>query len=235
MVKVDYLRDGQAGSVNSTLTGKKTKFRDPCNIFIGINCGHKNDGVLVTSVIPNTAADNSDLESHDVITAIDGIRVRNFDELLVQRNTHEPGDFFTLTVERDGQTLDIDAQFLTCDEEEPVEEIEEEIIEEPIVEEPVIEDNVEAIDNALQFEELNAFPNPTFGKLNLRFKGDAVPTVVRITDITGKEVFTQNLNTFDGIYNREINVGNATPGNLIVTINQGSKVISEQVVLLPRA
>jgi hypothetical protein len=160
---------------------------------------------------------------------MDGINVNSFNELLVERNKHQPGDDFVLTILREGNPMIVEAQFLTCDqtEEAPIEEI---------IEPTIIQDApVQLIENGLQLEELSAFPNPTYGKFTLRFQGEAVPTKVRVTDITGRMIYSENLNSFDGMYNRELQIDNATPGNMIVTVQQGSKVISEQVLLLPRA
>ena len=46
-----------------------------------------------------------DIESADVILAIDGKPVRNVEELLTEVETHKPGDTVELTILRAGQTL----------------------------------------------------------------------------------------------------------------------------------
>lgn len=233
-VTVAYIRDGQTYTTQSTL-GEKTSYsrhRDPCKIFIGVQLSGAKRGVYINGIIDGTAADKSTLQTGDVIIEMDGIEVNSFDELLVERNKHQPGDDFVLTVLRDGNPMIVEAQFLTCDENEdkgeaPVEEI---------IEPTVVPDApVQLVENGLQLEELTAFPNPTYGNFNLRFQGEAVPTRIRVTDITGRVVFAETLETFDGFYNRELKIDNAAPGNMIITVQQGDKVISEQVLLLPRA
>jgi len=235
-VTVVYERNGQSYTTQSTLTGTKTytKRRNPCKIFIGVQLGGAERGVRISGIIDGTAADNSDLQSGDIITAMDGIEVNSFNELLVERNKHEPGDAFILSILRDGQSMFIDAQFLSCDKE--LEEPKEEPIEEEIIE-PDTNNNLplEFTNNELQLEELQVYPNPTYGRLNLQFKGEAAPTTIRITDISGKTVYSENLTSFDGYYQRQLMIENATPGNMVVTIQQGAKVISQQVLLLPRA
>jgi PDZ domain-containing secreted protein len=234
VVTVAYERDGQMYTTQSTLGAKRsyTRDRDPCKIFIGVQLSGAKRGVYINGIIDGTAADKSTLQTGDVIIEMDGIDVNSFDELLVERNKHQPGDDFVLTVLRDGNPMIVEAQFLTCDQEEDKGETPAEEIIEPTV---VPDAPVQVMQNGLQLEQLTAFPNPTYGKFNLRFQGEAVPTIVRVTDITGRVVYSENLNTFDGIYNRELQVYDATPGNMIVTVQQGNKVVSEQVLLLPRA
>ncbi|MFT4758846.1 MAG: PDZ domain-containing secreted protein [Paraglaciecola sp.] len=230
-VTVAYVRDGQTYTTQSTLSAKRSYShdRDPCKIFIGVQLASAQRGIPISGIIDGTAADKSTLQTGDVIIEMDGINVNSFNELLVERNKHQPGDDFVLTILREGNPMIVEAQFLTCDqtEEAPIEEI---------IEPTIIQDApVQLIENGLQLEELSAFPNPTYGKFTLRFQGEAVPTKVRVTDITGRMIYSENLNSFDGMYNRELQIDNATPGNMIVTVQQGSKVISEQVLLLPRA
>lgn len=234
VVTVAYERNGQIYTTQSTLGAKRSysRERDPCKIFIGVQLGGAHRGIRISGIIDGTAADKSTLQTGDVIIEMDGIEVNSFNELLVERNKHQPGDDFVLTILRDGNPMIVEAQFLTCDQEEEQEEAPVEEVIEPIV---VPDAPVQMVQNGLQLEKLTAFPNPTYGKFNLRFQGEAVPTRIRVTDITGRVVYSENLNTFDGIYNRELQVENATPGNMIVTIQQGDKVISEQVLLLPRA
>ena len=234
-VTVTYLRNGQTYTTSSTLTAKKSysSHRDPCKIFIGVNLGSAQRGVYVNSIIDGTAADKSTLQAGDIIIEMDGIEVNSFDELLVERNKHSPGDDFALTVLRKNNPMIVEAQFLSCDEEEETikETPEEEIIEEPVINQAPIQ----FTNNDLQLNELNVFPNPTYGKINLQFKGEEVPTTIRITDITGKNVYTEYLNTFDGYYQRELMIENATPGNMVITVQQGNKLTSQQALLLPRA
>lgn len=233
VVTVAYVRDGQTFTTQSKLGAKNSNgyHRDPCKIFIGVQLSSAQRGVYINGVIDGTAADKSDVQKGDIILEMDGIAVNSFDELLLERNKHQPGDDFVLTVLRNDQVRIVEAQFLSCDEEEEIEEVIEEVIE------PTVTPEVPAefTNNELQLEELKTFPNPTYGKLSLRFKGEAVPTNIRITDITGKVVHTENLSGFDGYYSRELDIENAAPGNMIVTVKQGNKVISEQVLLLPRA
>ncbi len=59
-------------------------------------------GVLVAEIIPDTAAAESDLQTGDIITAIDGTAVATPDELVTILGSMQPGDSIDLTIEREG-------------------------------------------------------------------------------------------------------------------------------------
>ena len=211
--------------------------RDPCKVFIGVYSGtsYSTKGVKVTGIIDQTPASEANLERGDYITALDGITVHSHKELLRERNKHNPGDRFLITYTRNGQEFDEVAYFKDCPkptvQENPIVE---EVIEEtlPVVEMPQI---TQPTDNTLKVEGLEAYPNPTYGDLKLNFQAEALPTDVRIIDIQGRVLFQETLNNFDGNYYRDLNVSNGTPGVLAITITQGGKVFTKNIVLLARA
>jgi len=90
-------------------------------------------------------------------------------------------------------------------------------------------------DATLRLESLELYPNPTFGPVNVQFEGDAVPTVVRITDMSGRAVYTNELPQFGGFFSEQINLFGKTPGNYVLTVQQGDKILTKPVVLMPRA
>ncbi|WP_424211950.1 S1C family serine protease [Streptomyces sp. BI20] len=55
------------------------------------------------AVVPDGPADRAGIRAGDVITKVDGARVRGGDELIVKIRAHRPGDSLTLTYERDGR------------------------------------------------------------------------------------------------------------------------------------
>lgn len=211
--------------------------RDPCEVFIGVYVGGRasiGKGVQVTGIIGNTAASKYGVETGDIILAMDGIAVNTNGELHDERDIHEPGEAFILTILRNGQEMDIDARFNSCEEgQEP--EIVEEVIEAPAPNQPEEIEAVELLDNALQVEGYRAFPNPTFGFVRIQYQAEAVPTVMQISDASGRVVYQNRMNNFNGRFDQEINLSNATPGTLTLTIRQGDKLLSKQIVLLNRA
>jgi hypothetical protein len=89
----------------------------------------------------------------------------------------------------------------------------------------------ETIDNNLELSDFVAFPNPTDGKFNVQFSGEAKPTVVLVFDASGKEIFRDNVDNFNGYYNREIDLTSHARGGLVLSVEQEGKSYTEQIVL----
>ncbi len=111
------------------------------------------------------------------------------------------------------------------------------VIKKDKVEEPVLPENVNQspivndINNTLVLSDFVTFPNPTDGKFNVQFSAEAVPTVVSVFDAAGKEIFRDRLDEFDGFYNREIDLTSSARGALVLSVEQGGKSFTEQIVL----
>lgn len=65
-------------------------------------------GAYVAKVTEGSGAAEAGIQAGDVITAIDGEEVYYADELIIQVRSHQIGDTVTLTVNRDGEELQID-------------------------------------------------------------------------------------------------------------------------------
>ena len=69
----------------------------------------RTDGALIEDVAAGGPADKAGVQAGDFITAIDGITVKNFDQLISYLFTSKsPGDTVTLTVIRNAQEMQID-------------------------------------------------------------------------------------------------------------------------------
>ena len=80
---------------------------DTATPFIGIRYWGVEEGLLVTGVIGNTPAETANLQSGDVVTAVDGeaIQVDTVQEVVWK---HAPGTTVTLSLDRDGAALEQD-------------------------------------------------------------------------------------------------------------------------------
>ena len=65
------------------------------------------DGVVVRQFVPGGPAENSDLELADVITSVDGSRVKSADELKRELRLKKAGDSVTLGLMRNGEAREI--------------------------------------------------------------------------------------------------------------------------------
>ncbi|MFR9724050.1 trypsin-like peptidase domain-containing protein [Streptomyces sp. MS19] len=83
-------------------------------IGVTLDTGYLGDGARVgsstggTAVEPGSPADAAGIRDGDVVTAVDGARVRSADELIVRIRSHRPGDELALTVERDGDEVTLE-------------------------------------------------------------------------------------------------------------------------------
>lgn len=67
-----------------------------------------NEGAYVVSIMDGSPAADAGIEEGDIVTAVDGESISSADALIIAAREHEIGDTVTLTVIRDGESLDID-------------------------------------------------------------------------------------------------------------------------------
>lgn len=72
---------------------------------------HTEPGAFVSAVQPGSAADEAGLRAGDIITAVDGRTITDADALVAAVRTYEAGDTATLTVVRDGESLELPVTF----------------------------------------------------------------------------------------------------------------------------
>ena len=248
--------------------GKTVEVKNENGIEEKIVSGADDRGVLIKEVVEGSAAAKAGLEAEDIITAIDGKAVADFDILGKLLSKYKVGDKITVAFLRDNRAKETSAtlkarggkykankfKFFSEDEEHEMHfegegetiliEIEEDedgeekmIIKKQIIvkegeHEDVIElDNDFESESKLHLDELEIFPNPTDGMLKVKFKGEAVPTTVLITDITGKQIYKVFESDFDGTFDKEVDLEKIAKGVLVLTIKQGDKVYAEKITL----
>lgn len=234
LVTVIVDRNGEKVTKTVTLSGQNTFTfnveRDPCKVFIGVYTSASptdGRGLLVNGVIDNTPAKESDIQPGDIILAFNGKAVGSHQELTLERDLQKPGDAFTMTILRNGNKMNIKARFKSCDSPATQEETVE-----------VLEESTERKEpQTIEAEQikLEAYPNPTYGTVNVRFEAEAVPTTVRIYDLEGKMVYTKELPQFSGAFAEQVNLFGNKAGNYIISVQQGDMVRTRQITLLPRA
>lgn len=60
------------------------------------------EGIVIKKITPNNTADKAGLQANDVITGINGVKVRTTPELLEQLARYRPGDYVSIDFIRDG-------------------------------------------------------------------------------------------------------------------------------------
>lgn len=156
----------------------------------------------------------------------------------------EDGKHIDVKVSVDGDEKDVEQKviIITTDSEgiegdaENVEKIVIKITEEIKIHLAEIEENeftnMPGIDaKALKLNDLNYYPNPNSGKFTLAFEGNGKPTEIKITGIDGKEVYTEQLQTLEGNYNKEIDLTGQEPGVYLLQILQGKRAMNKKIVI----
>lgn len=218
--------------------------------------GYSDDGVPILAIIDDSGAQAAGLLEEDIITAINGTAVAQTEDVINILADYEAGTSVSIDYLRGGSAAQTNAILGDCGGTMNIEEIEK-VIE--IDEDMDIDGNVnkmviikkregqpdEIIEwtgedelgelpgtvNTLDLETLDIFPNPTDGKIRIRFTAPAKPTTVRIVDMGGKEIYNKALNSFNGNYDEELDLAKAAKGVLILSVQQGEKTFSERLIL----
>ena len=195
-------------------------YRDPCQVFIGVSTVSEIEGgVNIVQIVDDSPAAIMDLKKGDVILALDGQEISNPCDLTMERDQNQPGDYFRLTILRNGKKRKVRGQFTPCEQAKTEE-----------LQTPVVINTAE-----LSYKNFEVFPNPTFGEVNIAFEGEAVPTTILVADVTGKIVFKESMKQFDGFYRNQIDIRNsAAPGAVSLSIIQNGQSVSKNIVLMNR-
>jgi S1-C subfamily serine protease len=86
-------------------------------------------------------------------------------------------------------------------------------------------------ERTLTLASFKIFPNPTPNQVTVEFRGEAVPTIVTIFDVGGRQLFREELNAFDGSYTQQFDLTEYAKGTMLVQVRQGERVFTEQMVV----
>ena len=65
-------------------------------------------GAYISSVLEGSSAQQAGLQVGDIITAFDGQKVSSSSDVMLDVRTKNPGDKVTVTINRDGETMDVE-------------------------------------------------------------------------------------------------------------------------------
>ena len=125
-ITLHVIRDGKEMDVDLTLAARPTAAQRHANAVagteeeeteeqeggkasLGVYISDQSDvsGVLVNTVMEDSAAADAGMEEGDIITSFDGVEVNSVAELKDEIAKHLPGERVTVTVERDGESQDL--------------------------------------------------------------------------------------------------------------------------------
>lgn len=225
-----------------------------CNApFLGIYMGGETEDaeeVTITKIIENTGAEAAGIQEGDILQKIDRTSINDVNQVINFISQHEPGDVIKVQVLRDGKKKRIkatlgnmtqDDSFSPCDCETGKVNTEGMTDKEIILIKITDETDEEEVDvpdfdvnsnNKLELKDINLFPNPNNGTFTLRFTSERkMPTQITIIDVTGKEIYREEVNDFNGRYDKRIELPNVGKGNYFLNIIQGEEIFTEQIIL----
>jgi|GEM_PF-1588375 len=222
-----------------------------CNApFLGIYMGGEiedavDDKVTITKVMENTGAEAAGIQGGDVIQKIDRTSISDVNQVINLISEYEPRDVIKVQVLRNGKKKRIkatlgnmtqDDRYSPCDCETGKVNTngmtDKEIILIKVTDEEVDAPDFGIINNTLKLDDINLFPNPNNGTFTLQFTSERkMPTQITVIDVTGKEVYREEVSDFNGRYDKRIDLPNVGKGNYFLNIIRGDKIFTEQIVL----
>ena len=214
--------------------------------YIGIEIEEMEDGtgILITKVVDNSPAQKAGLRNGDIIQKLDGKDIDDVDELIDNVGSREIGSEIDVEYRREGKKqavkVSVDERkgsvFGKCcvrgkngkDIDIEIKELFEGENDNSFFGEGFSDDK-----NDLELEDISVYPNPTDRLLNIGFstvvKGG--PIEVRVTDISGREIYSDKIGDFQGDYRNTINLEKNPNGIYVVSIIQNGKVWTERIAL----
>ena len=88
------------------------------------------------------------------------------------------------------------------------------------------------LDGGVSIDNLDVYPNPSRDIFNVSFTSeDAQDLEVRVINVVGEVVYTENLMNFTGEFTKEIDLRRSTKGIYFLEITTESGVINKKMIL----
>lgn len=205
------------------------------------------------------------MNTGDVITAVNGVRVQGPDELWDQIAKYQPGDKVSVDFLRENQTRQIEAALNACqdngsrvklldlnknetgnsqrefflwnwNEKDQNRMREQRVITihrgaEGDAPQVLTPETKPAADRSLKLEGFRAYPNPSQGQITVEFHSEPLPTIVSLLDMSGRQLFREELNAFSGDYFQQFDLSEYAKGTILIHVLQGDKVFTEQIIV----
>ncbi len=283
-VQVTYLRNGRENTATATLGAPKAatwdfKFepedfnidvqvreKEAClGVYSSVFGAGDTQGAKISSFTKKSAAQDAGMNTGDVITAVNGVRVQGPDELWDQIAKYQPGDKVSVDFLRENQTRQIEAALNACqdngsrvklldlnknetgnsqrefflwnwNEKDQNRMREQRVITihrgaEGDAPQVLTPETKPAADRSLKLEGFRAYPNPSQGQITVEFHSEPLPTIVSLLDMSGRQLFREELNAFSGDYFQQFDLSEYAKGTILIHVLQGDKVFTEQIIV----
>lgn len=192
------------------------------------------EGVVVSEVIEGSAAYYAGIHAGDIIKKIDNTSINKIEKLVEKVQSYKPGDEVKIQLVREGKKKTIDVVLGRQKAGMNMGFMSPETRKKKTYVFKNNDDNKSTLTDAgeLKLENLDIYPNPSEGKVNVRFhspsKSDAT---IKVVDVSGKAIYTEELHPFNGDYNKTLELNKAKNGVYIIRIEQDGKMTSEKLIM----
>jgi len=189
--------------------------------FLGVAtvCEKAFEGVTVTRIINETAAEQSKLQVDDIITHIEGVEIRSNCDLSKGVQSFQVGDKIEITIRRMGRQLSKSARLG-------------ERFYKTISWKPVQKTMPTQIAMPSPEGQLLVFPNPSNGMAQMSFASENKQAFsIHVTDINGRTIYQQEVNSFDKKHDEYLDLSREADGLYFITIIQGTQTIKEKLII----
>ncbi len=146
--------------------------------------------------------------------------VKNGEETVIDMDSEHMKEGKMMFITEDGKTFDLK------DGEKGKHERVEIIVIQKFV---TVEDDA-TLEQDLDVENFQVFPNPNDGKFSIMFDLDSKrKTVIQATDLNGRVLFSDDIKKFDGHYTNEIDLRDQPKGMYFINVIQGKKKTTKKV------
>jgi membrane-associated protease RseP (regulator of RpoE activity) len=232
-IQVKYLRNGATLTTTASLGQPEDAWqnynqeKEAClGVYTYSSREEGKKGAAISNFTEVSAAKDGKMTAGDVITAVNGVSVKSHQDVWDEIAKFKPKQIVTVQYLRGNEPKRVNVSLNACKPKD------ESVIVVPKTQEELGNINVNAnASKELKLEVFSASPNPTQDMVNISFRGEAVPTSVSLYDLTGKVLFQQTLNDFNGEYNQRFDLNAYAKGIVVVQVLQGEKVFAKQIVV----
>ncbi len=197
-------------------------------------------GAKIIAFTERSAAREAGMKEGDIITAINTKTVKSHDELWDAIAGYSPNDRVTVYCLRNGKSQQVEVSLRACRDRSTVASPARPGEKRPPIalrnptdgDIPQISPLPEAVaGHLLVLEGFRAYPNPTTGQVTVEFRAALQPTTVLLLDLSGRQLFREELNAFSGQYHQQFDLKEFAKGTLLLIVQQGDRLFTERIVL----
>jgi hypothetical protein len=212
-----YHFDGDS-LIKLELEGLKKLHNETGNMNFNFDCDGKKGMVII-----NSDSDESDTGKTKVVIVRS---VATADGKEIDADTLEGGKVIVIkkTVDNKGEKSDVNVK-VTADKKAKAEKKKEKAKLKKIA-------SSSSGNEAAWLKTFEYFPNPTDGKLTVKFSVNGTePVEISVKDISGREIYTETIEGASGVIEREINLSDRAKGAYLLAIRQGQNWKHEKIIV----